>query len=492
MHYIGIDLGTTGVRLLMADGAGRVVNTVSREYPLYLDDRGWSEQNPADWLEQTVLGLAELTGGAGNVDIKAVSFSGQMHGLVILDENDEVIRPAILWNDQRTQAQCDYLNNEVGRHTLIDKTANVALTGFTAPKILWVKENEPENFKRIRRIMLPKDYLAYKLSGVHATDYSDASGTLLLDVKNRRWSGFMLDLIGITEGQLPGLYDSFDAVGNVLPEMAQKTGLKASTKVVIGGGDQAVGAVGSGAVINDTCSISLGTSGVVFVASDSFNADYGPGAIHSFCHANSKYHMMGVTLAAAASNKWWVEDILSLDDYEKAQNGITELGTNRTFFLPYLNGERTPHNDPLARGAFVGMSLTTKRSQMTQAVMEGVAFSLRDILEIVRSLGVGVKSARIIGGGAKSGLWCRMMANIANLRVEKISSAEGPALGASILASVGGGEYPSVEEACANCIKVTETFEPEPELVKLYDKSYEIFAGLYKDLKGTFRKMGVY
>ena len=488
MYYIGVDLGTTGVRLLLTDRSGQVINSVNREYPLDLNDQGWSQQNPADWMTQTLDGLCELTKGI-NKDINAISFSGQMHGLVILDDDDNVIRPAILWNDQRTQTQCDYLNDQITRRALIDHTANVALTGFTAPKILWIRDNEPENFKKIKKIMLPKDYLAYKLSGVHATDHSDASGMLLMDVKNKVWSKFMLDVIGIDEDKLPKLYRSFDVIGNILPEIAAKTGLSTSTKVVIGGGDQAVGAVGCGTVKNNTCSISLGTSGVVFVASDDFNADYGPGALHSFCHATSKYHMMGVTLAAAASNKWWVEEILGETDYNAQQKEIDGVGTNRVYFLPYLNGERTPHNDLYARGAFVGMSLTTKRSQMTQAVMEGVAFSLRDTLEIVKSLGVKVDSARIIGGGAKSGLWCQMMADIMNMRVEKINSSEGPALGAAILAAVGGGEYASVEEACENCIKITDVFEPDAERVRLYDRAYEVFTTLYKDLKETFTKM---
>ncbi|MDR1558664.1 MAG: xylulokinase [Clostridiales bacterium] len=487
MLFIGIDLGTTAVKMLLMDEEGSIKRIVSREYPLYMNDSGWSDQNPDDWWSASVDGIRELIAGFDPNEIQSVSFSGQMHGLVLLDENDKVIRRAILWNDQRTSTECDYLNNEIGRDKLIDHTANVSLTGFTAPKILWVKKNEPENFKRIAKIMLPKDYIAYKLSGVFATDYSDASGMLLLDVKNRKWDSFMLDLIDIGEDTLAKLCKSYETVGTVCERASEKTGLPRSVKVVIGGGDQAVGAVGSGTVVNNMCSVSLGTSGVVFVASDSFKADYEKSALHSFCHATGKYHMMGVTLAAAGSNKWWIEDVLGETDYAKEQTEIGELGRNRVFFLPYLNGERTPKNDPDARGAFVGMSMTTKRSDMTQAVMEGVTFSLREILEIVRNLGINVDTARIIGGGAKSPLWRQMTADILNVRVEAINSAEGPALGAAILAAVGAGAFPSVEEACGALIKVTHVHTPDKDAAERYNKRYKIFVKLYDDLKDTFK-----
>ena len=489
MLFIGIDLGTSAVKALLMDNTGSIKRIVSREYPLYMNDEGWSDQDPDDWWAASADCIKELISGFNASDIQSISFSGQMHGLVLLDENDQVIRRAILWNDQRTFAECDYLNNEIGRDKLIDHTANVALTGFTAPKILWVKKNEPDNFKRIAKIMLPKDYIAYKLSGVFATDYSDASGMLLLDVKNRKWDPFMLDLLGINEDKLAKLYQSYESVGTVSERASQETGLPCSVKVVIGGGDQAVGAVGSGAVVNNMCSVSLGTSGVVFVSSDSFKADYEKSALHSFCHATGKYHMMGVTLAAAGSNKWWVEDILKETDYASEQTGIGELGNNRVFFLPYLNGERTPKNDPNARGAFVGMSMTTKRSDMTQAVLEGVTFSLRDILEIVRNLGINADTARIIGGGAKSPLWRQMTADILNVRVETINSSEGPALGAAILAAVGAGAFPSVEEACKSLIKVTNVYTPNKEAVERYNTRYKVYVQLYDDLKNTFKRI---
>ncbi|MDR0999859.1 MAG: xylulokinase [Clostridiales bacterium] len=487
MYFVGVDLGTSAVKTLLMDENGTIAKVCGREYPLYIYDNGWSEQSPEDWFTYTTEALRELTDGIDPGDIASVSFSGQMHGLVMLDENDNVIRRAILWNDQRTAKQCEYLNEVVGRKALMDNTGNVALTGFTAPKILWVKENEPENFARIRKIMLPKDYLAYSLSGVFATDYSDSSGMLLLDVANKKWSDFMLNICGIKADQLAALYPSYAPVGTITKRASELTGLGTHVKVVIGGGDQAVGAVGSGTVVNNMCSVSLGTSGVVFVAMDDFKADYGPGALHSFCSATGSYHMMGVTLAAAGSNKWWVEDILNNTDYVGEQSKIDELGRNRVFFLPYLNGERTPRNDPDALGTFVGMRMSSERKDMTQAVMEGVSFSLRDTLEIVRGLDTHVNTVRIYGGGAKSPLWCQMTADIFNARVEKINSSEGAAFGAAILAAVGSGAFANVKDACAKLIKATDVYEPNTDAVENYNKRYAVYTKLYHDLKDTFK-----
>jgi len=452
---------------------------------MYSDGR--SEQNPKDWWDETAAGLKEITQGLDPVS--AVSFSGQMHGLVALDERDNVLRPAILWNDQRTQAQCDYLNNTIGRDKLLANAANIALTGFTAPKILWMRDNEPELFAKISKVMLPKDYIAYKLTGVFATDYSDASGTLMLDISNKDWSDSLLEIMGLSRAQVPALYHSYQAVGTVTPEAAQETGLPVTAKVVIGGGDQAVGAIGTGTVKSGTCSVSLGTSGVLFVAADDFAVDTGPSAIHSFCHATGRYHLMGVTLAAAGSAKWWYEGILSTEDYEKEQEAMAQnLGKNSVYYLPYLSGERTPHNDPLARGAFVGMDMTTTRSDMTQAVMEGVAFSLKDILTRVKELGHTVTSARIIGGGAKSPVWCQIIADVLNLKVEKINATEGPAFGAAILAMVGAGAFATVEEACESLINATEVFTPS-QAASEYDKHYPIYTGLYTALAGSYKAM---
>jgi xylulokinase len=488
MLYIGVDLGTSSVKLLLMDEEGNIKSIVTREYPLYFPKPGWSEQNPEDWYNALVDGIKELTKDCNKQDIDGISFSGQMHGMVILDENDNVIRPAILWNDGRTQAECDYLNNDIGREVISGYTANMALTGFTAPKLLWVRKHEPENFARICKVMLPKDYIAYKLSGVHCTDVSDASGMLLFDVKNKKWSKEMLDICGLKEEQMAKVYESYQVVGNLCEKAAAEVGLPTSIKVIAGGGDQAVAAVGTGTVGLGKCNVSLGTSGVVFISSQEFAVD-DKNALHAFCHADGKYHFMGVMLSAAACNKWWMDGILKTKEYSKEQQGITKLGQNNVFFLPYLMGERTPHNNPNARGTFIGMTMDTSREDMTQAVLEGVAFALRDSFEITKSLGVKLDRIRINGGGAKSPLWCKIIANVLNVKVDKINSEEGPAFGAAILAAVGCGKYSSVEEATGKLIKVIDTTEQDSEIVKLYDKKYEVFRQLYPALKDMFDKM---
>ena len=488
MLYIGVDLGTSSVKLLLMDEAGDIKSIVTREYPLYFPKPGWSEQNPEDWYSALVDGIRELTKNCNMQDIEGISFSGQMHGMVILDENDKVIRPAILWNDGRTQAECDYLNHEIGREKISSYTANMALTGFTAPKLLWVRKHEPENFAKIKKIMLPKDYIAYMLSGIHCTDVSDASGMLLLDVKNKRWSKEMLDLCGLKEEQMAKVHESYEVVGTLSAKAAKELGLPETVKVIAGGGDQAVAAVGTGTVGVGKCNVSLGTSGVVFISSEKFAVD-DQNALHAFCHADGKYHFMGVMLSAAASNKWWMDEIIGTKEYAKEQKGIEKLGENNVYFLPYLMGERTPHNNPNARGTFIGMTMDTTRADMTQAVLEGVAFALRDSFEITKNLGVSLERIRINGGGAKSPLWCKIIANVLNVKVDKINSEEGPAFGAAILAAVGCGKYASVEEATGKLIKVIETTEQDSETVKLYNKKYEVFKQLYPTLKEMFDKM---
>ncbi|MBO5198398.1 MAG: xylulokinase [Lachnospiraceae bacterium] len=488
MLYIGVDLGTSSIKLLMMDETGDIKRIVSKEYPLYFPKTGWSEQKPEDWYERFVEAVKELTDGFDKNTIDGISFSGQMHGLVILDENDEVIRPAILWNDGRTQEECDYLNQEIGREVISSYTANMALTGFTAPKLLWVKKHEPENFARIKKIMLPKDYLAYRLSGVHCTDVSDASGMLLLDVKNKCWSKEMLDIVGIQEEQLAKIYESYEAVGTITERASAETGLPISVKVVAGGGDQAVGAVGTGTVGHGMCSVSLGTSGTVFIASKEFAVDEN-NSLHSFADASGKFHFMGCMLSAAASNKWWMDEIIGTKEYGAEQAKIAGLGENKVYFLPYLMGERTPHNNPNARGTFTGLTMDTSRADMTQAVLEGVAFALRDSVEIAKDLGVSIERIRINGGGAKSPLWCEIMANVLNVKVDKINSEEGPGFGAAILAAVGCGIYPNVEEACAKLIKVVSTTEQNAELVEKYNKKYQVFKALYPALKDMFDRM---
>ena len=485
-YYIGIDLGTSSVKMLMADEKGNAVKSVTKEYPLYFPHDGWSEQKPEDWWKAVKEGIAELTDGSDKSLIKGISFGGQMHGLVILDENDNVIRPAILWNDGRTQGEVDYLNNEIGKDKLSEHTANIAFAGFTAPKILWLQKNEPENFKRIKKIMLPKDYIAYMLTGVHSTDYSDASGMLLLDVKNKRWSKEMLDICGIDESVMPKLFESYEVTGTLKEEIAAELGLNGDTKVIAGAGDNAAAAIGTGTVKHGQCNISLGTSGTVFISQDTFSVD-DKNALHSFAHANGKYHLMGCMLSAASCNKWWLEEILKTKDYAGSQKDIKELGENNVFFLPYLMGERSPHNDPDARGAFIGMSMDNTQSDMTQAVLEGVAFGLRDSVEVARAQGITINRSTICGGGAKSPLWCNVVANIMNMEIVTLEKEEGPAMGAVMLAAVGCGEYKDVYEAAEKLVKTSKTYSPDPAVAAKYEKKYEKFKKFYPALKDIFK-----
>ncbi|MGN0168501.1 MAG: xylulokinase [Acetatifactor sp.] len=488
MLYIGIDLGTSAVKLLLMDSEGKIVNIVSREYPLYFPHPGWSEQKPEDWYAQTIEGIRELLKDADRSQVAGISFGGQMHGLVILDKDDNVIRPAILWNDGRTTEETDYLNNVIGKEKLSEYTANIAFAGFTAPKILWVKNKEPENFAKIAKIMLPKDYIAYKLTGVHCTDVSDASGMLLFDVKNRKWSQEMCDICGISVSQLAKCYESYEAVGTVLPEIAEELGIPTTCKVAAGAGDNAAAAVGTGTVGDNMCNISLGTSGTIFISSQKFGVDK-YNALHSFAHADGSYHLMGCMLSAASCNKWWMDEIIGTKDYAAEQKNIAKLGENHVYFLPYLMGERSPHNNPNARATFIGMTMDTTRADMTQAVLEGVAFALRDSLEVAKSLGIDLKRTKICGGGAKSPLWKKIIANVLNLKVDVIESEEGPAMGGAMLAAVACGEYASVEEIAAKVVKIVDTVEPEPELVAKYEARYAQFREIYPTCKPLFEKL---
>ena len=486
MLYIGIDLGTSAVKLLLMDEKGQIHKIVSKEYPLYFPHSGWSEQNPEDWYEQTIDGMQELLEECDRTKVAGISFGGQMHGLVVLDGEDQVIRPAILWNDGRTVKETDYLNETIGKKNLSRYTANIAFAGFTAPKLLWMKENEPELFAKIKKIMLPKDYLAYRLSGVPSTDYSDASGMLLLDVKNRCWSREMMDISGISRDQLPDLYESYEAVGTLKPELAEALGLSAEVKIAAGAGDNAAAAVGTGTVGDNRCNISLGTSGTIFISSENFGVD-AHNALHSFAHADGHYHLMGCMLSAASCNKWWMDEILSTKDYQKEQEGIKKLGENKVYFLPYLMGERSPHNDPDARGTFIGMTMDTTRSDMTQAVLEGVAFALRDSFEVARSLGLKIERTKICGGGAKSALWKKIIANVLNVKVDVLENEEGPAYGGAILAAVACGEFASVTEAAEKLVRVVETVEPDSQLTEKYEEKYKKFREIYPACKALFK-----
>lgn len=488
--FMGIDLGTSSVKVLLMETDGNILKTLTKEYSISFPKPSWAEQNPDEWWNVTKSAIKEILNNTIKSNLKGISFSGQMHGLVILDKNDEVIRPAILWCDQRTEEECNYLNNTIGMDKISKYTGNIALTGFTAPKILWLKNNEVESFNRIEKIMLPKDYLAYKLSGNFATDVSDASGMLLLDVENKKWSDEMINLVGIKKTNLPKLYESYESIGNITKELAEEFEIPNSVKIIIGGGDQAVGAVGTGAVEEGIVSVALGTSGVIFAPLKNYTVD-ATNRLHSFAHANGQFHQMGVMLSAAASYKWWVENINNSVDYESINKEIEGInaGSEGLYFLPYLMGERTPHNDVNARGCFIGLNLTHTRAHMSRAVIEGVTFALNDSMEILKDMGVNVTKIRVSGGGSKGKVWRQILADTFNAEVCSISVSEGPALGAAILASVGCGTYPDVNTACSAIVKDNDVTLPNYENTEIYKKSYSVFKTLYPALKDSFKKL---
>ncbi len=488
--YIGIDLGTSAVKLLLVDGEGKILNTVSKEYPLSFPHPGWSEQKPEDWWDACLEGIPELLKGFDAANVRGIGGGGQMHGLVVLDDKDTVLRPAILWNDGRTGEEVEYLNETIGRDKLSAYTANIAFAGFTAPKILWMRKHEPDLFARIAKIMLPKDYINYRLTGVHSCDYSDASGMLLLDVKDKKWSEEMMAIVGVRRDQLPDLYESYDVIGTVLPETAARLGLPEGVKVIAGAGDNAAAAIGTGTVRDGSCNISLGTSGTIFIASDTFGVDpYN--ALHSFAHANGRYHLMGCILSAASCNKWLCEEILKTNDYGAEQAPITDdrLGRNNVFFLPYLMGERSPINDVDARGTFTGITMDTTRADIVQAVLEGVAFAIRDSYEVAKALNIPIESSRLCGGGGKSPLWRKIMANVLNIPIEIPVAEEGPGYGGAMLAMVGCGEYPDVIECADKLITTQSVVMPDKEIAARYEEKYRKFSQIYPALKAVFPKI---
>ncbi|MDE7260917.1 MAG: xylulokinase [Oscillospiraceae bacterium] len=490
MLYIGIDLGTSAMKLLLMDQDGGIRKIVSKEYPLSFPKPGWSEQRPEDWWSACCEGIPELLEGSDASQVAGIGAGGQMHGLVVLDRNGQVLRPAILWNDGRTAEETDYLNTVIGREKLSALTGNIAFAGFTAPKLLWMRRHEPDLFARIHRIMLPKDYINYRLTGVHSCDYSDASGMLLLDVQHRRWSAEMLKICGVKESQMPELFESFAPIGTVLPEVAASLGLPGGVKVVAGAGDNAAAAVGTGTVGEGACNISLGTSGTIFISSEHFGVDAHNG-LHAFAHADGGYHLMGCMLSAASCNKWLTEDILGTKDYAGEQSGITDemLGNNHVYFLPYLMGERSPINDTAARGTLIGMTMDTTRADIIQAVLEGVAFAIRDSLEIAKSLGIQIPSSKICGGGFKSRLCRKIMANVLNIELQCVATEQGPGLGGAMLAMVGCGAYPSVRTACGRLVDVSETIRPEPELAARYELRYQQFRQIYPACRQLFPRL---
>ena len=491
MLYIGIDLGTSSVKLLLMEASGLIRNTVTRDYPLEFPQPGWSQQNPEDWRAAVLEGIPQLLRGFDTSQVAGIGCGGQMHGLVVLDENDQVIRPAILWNDGRTAKQVDYLNNVIGKEKLSALTANIAFAGFTAPKLLWMREKEPENFAKISKIMLPKDYVNYILTGVHSCDYSDASGMLLLDVQHKCWSREMLDICGLQQEQMPKLFESYECIGTVKPEIAALLGIPETVRVCAGAGDNAAAAVGTGVVGEGGCNISLGTSGTVFISSEKFGVDRN-NALHAFAHADGGYHLMGCMLSAASCNKWLMEDIFRTHDYAAEQAPITpeKLGENHVYFLPYLMGERSPINDTNARGTFIGMTMDSTRSDLVQAVLEGVAFAIRDSVEVARSLGIEISTSKVCGGGAKSPLWKTILANVLNIALQCPQSEQGPGMGGAMLAMAACGEYASVREACERIVHVASTVNPDPILAAKYEKRYQQFRKIYPACKQLFAEFG--
>lgn len=489
MSFLGIDLGTSSVKVLLLDKERGILQTVSKEYPVSYPQPGWAEQNPEDWWNATGAGIRELLQIAkiDAAEVQAVGFSGQMHGLVLLDSRHQVLMPAMLWCDQRTQEECDELTEKLGPK-LSEYTGNKALTGFTAPKVMWVKKNHPEIFHRIQHILLPKDYIRWRITGDFATDVSDASGTLFFDVAKRQWSAEMLDFLDLPLTVLPACYESCEVTGHVTGQAAAETGLPAGIPVVGGGGDQASGAIGTGIVKAGGISVALGTSGVVFACQDTYSVD-SENRLHAFCHANGKWHVMGVMLSAASCLKWWVRDVCKGEagfDILLEEAAQVPAGSEGLVFLPYLLGERSPHSDPNARGTFIGLTMKHGRGHMTRAILEGVACGLRDLLEITKEQHIPVQEIRVSGGGAKSVLWRQILADVLGFPVCMVNSVEGPALGAAIMAAAGSGAFNGLEEACTSIVKTVEKTVPILPNVEKYDKVYTIYRQLYGTLCRTF------
>jgi xylulokinase len=503
--YLGIDIGTSGTKTLAMNARGKVLAQATAEYPCYHPRPMWSEQDPEDWWQATVKTVRAVVKKAKlkPTDVRAIGLSGQMHGSVFLDKNNKVVRRALLWNDQRTAAECEEIEKRAGgRKKLIEMVANPALTGFTAPKILWLRNNEPKNFEKTVKVLLPKDEIRRRLTGEFATEVSDASGMLLLDVVQRRWSKELLSKLDLDPKLFAQCYESEEVTGRLTAETAKLLGLTTDCMVVGGAGDCAAGAVGNGIVKSGVLSTSIGTSGVVFVHADKPQVDP-EGRLHTFCHAvRGKWHMMGVTLAAGGSLQWFRNAVCQtlaieakkkkIDAYDvlTEEAAVTPPGAEGLLFLPYLAGERTPHADPNARGAFVGLTLKHSRGHLVRAIMEGVTYSLRDCLAIIEEQGVSVKQIRASGGGAKSPFWRQMQADVLGKTVVSMKADEGPGYGVALLAAVGAGEYTSIEEACEATVKTTSQTKPVAAAKKTYDKGFPVYQGLYRALREDFKKIG--
>jgi len=496
MSYIlGIDTSTTATKVLLSNKKGHVIAVAAQEYSFETPQPLWSEQSPSLWWDATIASIRQLLAetAINPAEIVGIGLTGQMHGLVLLDDQGEVLRPAILWNDQRTATQCDTIRTRLGKAQLIQQTGNDALTGFTAPKILWVEENEPEIYAKVRHILLPKDYLRYCLTGEFGTDRAGAAGTLLLDINSRDWSTTVVDALGIDPAHLPKTHEGPAITGTISSKAAEMMGLSVGTPIIAGGGDQAAQAVGVGAIQEGVAALTLGTSGVVFVSMDQPFVEP-EGRLHAFCHAvPGRWHLMGVMLSAAGSLRWYRDTLAPGVDFDTllAPAAHIAAGSDGLLFLPYLTGERTPHPDPLARGAFVGLTVRHTQAHMTRAVLEGVAFGLRDSFELVKAVGVGhLKQVRISGGGARSPLWKQMIADVLNSELVTVNTTEGAAYGAALLAGVGAGIWPSVDAACADVIEITGRTTPNAEQVGLYKEAYGRYGPLYSALKPTFDALG--
>jgi xylulokinase len=496
--YLGIDVGTSGTKTLAIDDGGTILAEASQGYPCYYPQPLWSEQDPEDWWQATIATIRTVVKKAKlkAADVKAIGLSGQMHGSVFLDKNGQVIRRALLWNDQRTKDECEEIERRAGgRKKLIQLVANPALTGFTAPKILWLRNKEPKNFAKLAKVLLPKDEIRRRLTGEFATEVSDASGMLLLDVVKRRWSKKLLEKLELDESLLATCYESEQITGKLTPAVAKQLGLSTDCVVVGGAGDCAANAVGTGVVTRGTLSSSIGTSGVMFVHSDEVQVDPN-GRLHTFCHAvHGKWHMMGVSLSAGGSLQWFAEQVCKglgtrsrgIYDLLNEEAASVPPGSDGLFFLPYLAGERTPHADPLARGAFVGLTLSHSRGHLARSVMEGVSYSLRDSLAIIRDLGVPVNEIRASGGGSKSPLWRQLQADVFGQDVVTINAEQGPAYGVALLAAVGSGAYKSIEEACAATIRVVSRTKCNKQAAQIYSRAFPVYQRLYGSLKDDFR-----
>ncbi|MDO8550332.1 MAG: xylulokinase [Ignavibacteria bacterium] len=502
-YYLGLDIGTTGAKAILINSRGEVIESATSEYPMFNPRPLWSEQNPEDWWKaaQESFNKVLKENKINKSDVKGIGLTGQMHGLVLLDKDGKVLRPCIMWNDQRTIKECEEISSLIGFDNLLRITGNPVLPGFTAPKILWVKKNEPHVYEKIEHILLPKDYIRFCLTGEFATDVSDASGTSLLNVSKRNWSDEILSTLDIPKTWMPEVYESVEATGKVTESAAEKTGLNYGTPIVAGGGDQAAGGVGTGTVKEGITSVVLGTSGVVFSHTDNLTIEP-EGKLHAFCHSvPGAWHVMGVTLSAAGSFKWYKETFGETEKQiaaEKNKNVYDLLikqaeeipaGSEGLIFLPYLTGERTPYPDPDAKGTFTGITIRHSKKHFIRSVLEGVAYSLKDCLELSRGLGLEITEVRISGGGARSKLWRQILADVFNTEMVTLTTTEGAPYGAALLSAVGTGEYSSVEEVCEKTIKISESTKPAADSIRLYEEYYQIYKSLYPSLKESFKKI---